>query len=265
MTDGYSHIKTFITSVAAVAPVTPRVVRVTVAGGDLTSFEPLGPDQFVYVLLPPPGTNELTIDASFTWEHWGAMPDETRPVGAYYTVRHWRPERAELDLDFVLHDGGVACEWARTATVGDPVALWGPRLAYEPPEDLRWQLVVADDTGLPAVAAILESSGSEVRSRVVIEVADHAEEQPLPVRDGIEVTWLHRNGVAAGKSHALVETVRDLEIPREAYVWGGGESRIMTAIRKHVRQERGLERDAVSLVGYWRHSDHLDDPVDAEE
>ena len=27
----------------------------------------------------------------------------------------------------------------------------------------------------------------------------------------------------------------------------------MTAIRRHVRDERGLERAAVSLVAYWRH------------
>ena len=36
------------------------------------------------------------------------------------------------------------------------------------------------------------------------------------------------------------------------YVWGGGESRAMTAVRRHVRDERGLERAAVSLVAYWR-------------
>ncbi|GIU90054.1 MAG: hypothetical protein KatS3mg010_1153 [Acidimicrobiia bacterium] len=29
----------------------------------------------------------------------------------------------------------------------------------------------------------------------------------------------------------------------------------MTAIRRHVRSERGLPRDAVSLLAYWRRAD----------
>ena len=46
------------------------------------------------------------------------------------------------------------------------------------------------------------------------------------------------------------------------YVWGGGESRNVTAVRKLVRQGWGLPREAVSLVGYWRHAAHAGDPDD---
>lgn len=48
---------------------------------------------------------------------------------------------------------------------------------------------------------------------------------------------------------------RSLEVPARTYVWGGGESRAMTAIRRHVRSERGLPRDAVSLLAYWRRTE----------
>jgi NADPH-dependent ferric siderophore reductase len=36
----------------------------------------------------------------------------------------------------------------------------------------------------------------------------------------------------------------------------------MTAVRRHVRDERGLAREDVSLVAYWRHSDASDDVAD---
>jgi len=36
-------------------------------------------------------------------------------------------------------------------------------------------------------------------------------------------------------------------------VWGGAESRVLTAIRKYVRHELGFARESVMLVGYWRH------------
>ena len=44
------------------------------------------------------------------------MPPEEQPVGAYYTVRAWRPEVAELDILFVLHGDGPASAWAARAT-----------------------------------------------------------------------------------------------------------------------------------------------------
>ena len=39
----------------------------------------------------------------------------------------------------------------------------------------------------------------------------------------------------------------------------------MTAARRKVRGDWGLARHQVSLVGYWRHKIHADDPVDPEE
>lgn len=248
-------IRTFLTSVSAVEDVHPHLRRITFAGGDLSAFSPLGPDTFCYVLLPPPGRDTLTIDRSFTWEQYGSMPPEEQPVGAYYTVRAWRPERAELDMLFVLHGDGHASGWAARAKPGDPVALWGPRSGYHPPDDAEWLLLVADETGLPAVAGILEQLPDDMPARVVAEVADASEHQALPERPGVEVTWLHRDGAEAGTTTLLPDAVRALEWPAgRPYVWGGGESKTMTAIRRYVRDERGLDRAAVSLVAYWRHA-----------
>src|SRR5690606_926564 len=124
------------------------------------------------LLLPPPGRDALTIDASFTWEQYGTMPDDERPVGAYYTLRRWRPDVAELDVLMVLHgDTGPASAWAHRAKPGDPVALWGPRTAYGPPAGSDRYLLVADETGLPAVAVVLEELDDGVPVQVVAEVA----------------------------------------------------------------------------------------------
>src|SRR5688572_14550158 len=42
-------IRTFLTTVAAVADVHPHLRRITFAGGDLAAFSPLGPDTFLYL------------------------------------------------------------------------------------------------------------------------------------------------------------------------------------------------------------------------
>lgn len=256
--------RTFLTAVRAVRDVHRDLRCITFGGGDLASFAPIGPDTFLALLLPPPGRDELTIDASFTWEQWEAMPEADRPVGAYYTVRRWRPDAAELDMLFVLHgDEGHASAWAARARPGDPVGLWGPRTMWHPPADPAWYLLVADDTGLPAVAGILEQLPERATVRVLAEVDDASTHQELPVRPGCEVTWLHRDGAPAGTTTLLVDAVRRLEWPPGTpYAWGGGESRAMTAVRRHLRREVGLPREAVSMVAYWRHAAHAADEPD---
>jgi NADPH-dependent ferric siderophore reductase len=252
-------IRTFVTTVARAEHVTRHVRQLTFAGGDLSTFTPSAADQFVYVLTPPPGRRELTIDNGFTWEHYATMPPEEQPVGAYYTVRRWRPESAELDVWFVLHgaDGsqpdGPAASWAARAEPGDPVALWGPRTAFAPPAGTEWFLLVADDAGLPAVAAIIESLPATTPIVVVAEVDEEEDQPPLPAGDNVDVRWCFRRGLPAGRTTLLVDTVRGLDWPAaQGYAWGGAESRCITAVRRHVRDERGLSPVAVSMTGYWR-------------
>ena len=208
----------------------------------------------------------MTIDSSFTWEGVREMPVEEQPVGAYYTLRRWRPDVAELDIWMVLHDGGQACAWAVDVEPGRPAALWGPRTAWAPPADTERYVLVADDTGLPAVEVILEAlpPGPSVEAIIEVDGPDH--ERDLPTNDGVVVTWLHRNGAEPGTTSLLVDAVTALPPSSDAtYVWGGAESRAMTAVRRKVRGEWGLARHQVSLVGYWRHKIHADDPVDPEE
>ncbi len=272
---GLSAIRTFLTTVVDRAEVATDVVKITFGGGDLATFTSLGFDQFLYVLAPRPTHTELTIDQSFTWEAWQEMPEHDRPIGAYYTVREWRPESHELDLYFVLHGdlapsdehGGWAASWARSARRGDPVALWGPRTAWEPPTTVSEYLLVADDTGAPAVAAIIDSLsvGTAVRAIVEVDDADHAIE--MPVRDGVHVQWIHRRGAAPGTTSLLLDAVRERVPPGSSvgalYAWGGAESKTITAVRKYLRHDLGLARDQVSMTGYWRLG--ADDGIDDDD
>ena len=249
---------TYLTSVVAVDDLHPSLRRITFGGGDLADFAPLGPDTFLYLLLPPAGRATLTVDRSFTWQGYTQMPEADRPVGAYYTLRAWRPASRELDLLFALHDpAGPATAWARRAAPGDPVALWGPREAFEPPTDTDWFLLVADDTGLPAVAAILETLPPDVPALVVAEVADADQRHPLPERPGTEVTWVHRDGAPAGTvAGRVAAAVSAAPIPDgDGYVWAGAETATIKAVRRHATRVLGVPKERTSLVAYWRRGD----------
>ena len=249
MADDIDAIPTHITQVLGTERVSEHYVRVTVGGG-LERYTSIGPDEFVYVLLPPIGKVELAVDASFSWPRYFEQPEEERPVGAYYSVRAWRPAVGEIDLDVYLHEEhGPVSGWAPTAKAGDPVALWGPRTAYHPPAEVDWWLLVADETGLPATARILAELPIDAVVRAVVEVPDASEEQVLPLGPNAEVTWLHRDGRESATTTHLLEAVRELPFPAgRPYIWGGGESRSLTSIRRYVRQELGYERERVSLT-----------------
>lgn len=256
---GLASIGTHLTRVVAVADVHPHLRRITFGGGDLaTTFVPNGPDAYFFLLLPPPGRTDLNVDRAFTWEAHARLPEAEQAVGAYYTVSGWRPEQAELDILMVVHDdvehSGPASSWAARATAGDPVALWGPRTSFAPPPGTDRLVLVADETGLPAVAGILAVRPDGMPVTVVAEVADETERPDLPPQPGVDVVWCHRDGAAAGTTSLLVDAVRALApFAGTPYVWGGGETKAMTAVRRHVRDERGLDRDAVALIAYWRH------------
>ena len=217
-------VPTHVTAVVRSQPLGDRFVRVTFGGG-LDRFRWLAPDQFVYVLVPPPGCDELVVGTDFTWSRHEALPEAVRPVGAYYTVRHHRPDAGELDIDVFLHDpAGAASTWASSAAAGSPAALWGPRTAWDPPPGTARWLLVADETGVPAVEAIVEHlpAGADV-----IEVV-----APSPL---------------------LVDAVRALDLdPAGLYAWGGAESGAMADVRRHLRHVVGLDRDQVSMTPYWR-------------
>lgn len=250
-------IRTFVTSVTAVERIADNMMQVTCAGGDLRGYEPLGPDDFVYVLAPPRGRRTLTINSSFTWTQYEQMAADERPIGAYYTVRRWRPEPCELDLVVVLHGDGDGAYWAEHVAPGDPVALWGPRRVYEPQEGTERFVLVGDETGVHAIAAILELLGPDARADVVVE-CDEPLDTLLPAqRPGVSVTWALRDEHAAlhgsGRDAVLVDAVRVIApTAGRTYAWGGGESRSMTAVRRYLRDERGFDQFDVAMTAYWR-------------
>ncbi|MEU4248146.1 siderophore-interacting protein [Amycolatopsis sp. NPDC026612] len=254
---------TGLLEVTAVRRVTPRTVRVTFTGDGLGELEPW-PDQQLKLLFPPPGRPVRLPSAGDDVLRWYqaylAIPAGERPVMRSYTVRGRDPGRAAIDVDFVLHGStaGPATAWARTAAPGDVLGRYGPDPAYRRPLSAADVLLCAgDETAIPAIATIL----SEVDSAVVfVEVADAAEEQPLPG----EVHWLHRNGAEHGRK--LVEAVRDAKLPGGSVAaWLAGEAGVVRTLRRHLVGDRGLAENAVEFTGYWRRSLTQDDAPTAED
>jgi NADPH-dependent ferric siderophore reductase len=224
--------------------VTPRMARVTVAGA--ADFPGAGTDQNVMLYFYPDG---VTLPDPLTLESARAMWSVVRPLTRTYTIRRHDPVSGEIDFDFVLHGShGLASAWAQRVEPGDDVIFVGPSPAYQPDLSASAFLLAGDETALPAIAAILRVLPAGVRARVLVEVADAAEEQPLPSSADVSISWLHRDG-----SNLLERAVREVSLPAESTeAWVAGERSSVVAVRHHLLEERGFPRGRVRPTTYWR-------------
>lgn len=234
--------------------VTPKMIRITVGGDALATFPGGGGDQHVVLYFYGP---DVALPEPLTLVSARTMLGQVRPAMRSYTVRAHDPVRHELDIDFVLHGSGVAGSgvaeaWAVAARPGDQMILVGPSPAFLPDPAVPRHLLVGDETALPAIGAMLAELPADADGTVVIEVADAAEEQPLPSAARVDVRWLHRNGRPPGTPDLLVPAVQELGA-FDGDVWAAGERTVMHALRAHLLDERGLDRRRVRTTMYWRH------------
>ena len=156
---------------------------------------------------------------------------------------------------------------------------------FVPPAQTDEYLLVGDETAAPAIAVILEQLPQEATGVVVLEVPHEDDVSYLPSHPGFRI---HAAGRGSSERHAHLETAvrehavalcpagrgaeveeididRDLlwEVPRSAkggavlksaplYAWIAGESGAVKSLRRHLVRDVGLDRRAVSFMGYWR-------------
>lgn len=236
--------------------VADHMVRVTLthpAFSDPVRFPYHGPDHLVRLLLPgATGVLNLPRSSAGWWKEIQAMDEPDRPRVRNYTVRRIDRARAEVDVDFVLHaeNAGPASTWAAQARPGDGIGVLSDRAGYAPPAGSREQLLVADETAQPALAAIIETLPADVRALAVLEYKPGTAPE-LPAHPGVERVHLHpADGAAPGEAalaHLEPRDLGDLD-----YAWISGESTLATSVRRHLVTARGMDKERVFFCGYWK-------------
>ena len=247
----------------------PSFARLVFTGPDVALMRTLAPDQRVKLLFPAADGSLPTLphDAHWKTAH-SALPAEQRPAMRTYTIRALRADALEIDVDFVLHGvNGPASAWATHAQEGDRLLMVAPNLAYagdpggyewKPPQGTRHVLLVGDETALPAIAGILEALAEqqpELAVEAFIEVPQEADCLPLRHSANTRLHWLPRELLRCDHGQAMQHAVRELaSLPLESafYAWVAGESATVLDVRRYLTRQRGLQRDCLMTMGYWR-------------
>jgi NADPH-dependent ferric siderophore reductase len=251
-------------SVLRKTQISPNMVRLTFGGADLGRFTPSGADQWFRMFFLREGQRELWLPsaASHLWyAQYLATSQKNRAWVRNYTVRAFRNgEAPEMDVDMVSHDAttdggesGPASRWAARVQPGDPVGVLDQGRYYNPPADATEQLLVSDESGLPAIMGILES-GEKLPTRAFVEVPDAADAQPLPKDSShVEITWLPRKDPHSRPGKAALEALKSASRPDSScYAFAVGEQALATSARRYLVNETGLPKSRVTFVGYWR-------------
>ncbi|TQL02174.1 siderophore-interacting protein [Cellulomonas sp. SLBN-39] len=246
--------------------VSPAFARVTLGGGDVEHFRPLGFDQWFRLFLPVSADSLDHVPDrldTFTYLRHLMTSSTSRPVIRSYTVRAYRPDGPsgpEIDVDLVLHgsaeDGtaGPAATWASTCRAGDHVAIIDEGILFVPPAGTTHVTLVADETALPAVAGVLASLDADAVGTAVVEVPHADDRQDLDAPVGVDVRWLVRGDDPRPPGSLALDHVRaSTTAPGPTwYGWAAGESTLATGARRHW-VSTGASRDQITFCGYWKH------------
>ncbi|WP_020673983.1 siderophore-interacting protein [Amycolatopsis nigrescens] len=222
--------------------VSPGMVRLTLGGPELAGFHTYQADDHVKLIFADEdGTRRDPVQRTPMELEWPREMPRTRD----YTVRRYSADAGEIDLDFVLHEGGLAAGWASAAEPGERVVVAGPRGAKAFPHTYDHYVFAVDLTALPAAARWLDESPPDVSAHLVLET-DHADEHdyPLARRDGVEIVRLVRDGTKS----TLASAVESLALPTgRTFLFAAGEAGEIKPLRAWSKGRLDSK-----ITGYWK-------------
>lgn len=231
----------------------PHLRRVAFAGSALAGFPEGSDGAHVKLMFPQMHQTEPVLPTlGPNGQVW--PPADLRPVTRTYSVARYDAHAGELMIDFVLHgDDGPASRWAAAAPGVAALGIAGPGGPPRHRSDARWFLLVGDLSALAALVAVLRALPSNARGAMLVEIPESADSVVFGRPPDVAVRWLVRGPERrAGESTLLIDAVRALDWPDMPSVTLAGENAQVIAIRDHLLRERGVPRDHLYAVPYWK-------------
>lgn len=239
------ELKFRLAEVVRAERITPHMARITFTDPSFAEFPSLSYDDHVKIFINPEGGDPALPVLGPNGVEWPA--GAPRPEGRDYTPRSFDKQKRELVIDFVLHEGGVAAEWAAHAKPGDRLGIGGPRGSFVVRSDLDFYVLIGDETALPAIGRRIEELPAGTTVNSLVEVADAGECQTFDTKADLSITWADRS-----KGASLINAAKEIALPPgRGYIFIAGEASTSTALREHF-VDQGHDPDLIKAAGYWR-------------
>ena len=216
--------------VTKINKISKNMKRLTFSHEDLYDF----PESEVggYVKLIFPDKNDLSKSFS-------------RP----FTVRNYRRNLLEIDIDFVIHDGdhGYASSWLNSVNNGDEIFITGPgpreRVSYQ----ADWFFFIGDMSAIPAISVNLEMLPRNACGIVILEILSNQDKIKLIKPENININWV------IDQESNLLESVSNFKWLRGTpYVWVACEFSKMKSLRNFFQIKKKIEKTNMYISSYWK-------------
>ncbi len=228
---------------------TPNMIRITLTGDNLTNFPEDREGGNCKLLLPEDGESRDAFQAR--------LNDGPAPVRRTYTVRHFRKDSLELDIDFVAHgDSGPACRWAQRAA-GNSVeeaflGFMGPSAPKLATFEADWYLVAADLSAVPVAAAALEAMPRDAQGLAVFEIPSPADQQDIDAPAGVDMHWLVQPAPHVPSTLQL-DFLNSVDLPTgRIQTCIAGESGVIRQLKQQLNARIALKKSDAYISGYWK-------------
>lgn len=247
-------------SVKSARHITPNMIRVTLTGPELRDFPDRHEGANCKILIPEPHQSR----ADFAQQ----LENGPKPITRTYTIRAFRKELLEVDIDFVVHGdpndaghndaghnhlSGPACNWAQHADENSFLAVKGPGSPAKMTDFYADHYILAADmSALPLLSATLEAMPQDAKGIALFETLTPDDQQDLIAPQGIEQIWLvhaHPNQI----STQVLDYLKAAPWPSGVIqTCIAGESNTMKALRQFLLKDKGLPAKDVYISGYWK-------------
>ncbi|MCH7371245.1 siderophore-interacting protein [Aeromonas sp. MR16] len=238
-------------TVKHVHDVGPHLRRICLTSSELADYPFSCGGAHIKIMLPQPGQEHAVLPTPTPkgprWED----PSQ-KPIIRTFSIRAFRREALELDIDFALHgDIGPASRFALHVQPGDRLAISGPG-GPDPMLQLALHYyMVGDLTSLPAISAMAEVMPAKAQGHIALLVPHQEDVQDLSLPAGVSLRWFVG---APEQTEQLVSYFTALPmVADQSYFWFGGEEGLVVPLRRHVRRTLDVDRQRVYAVPYWRH------------
>ncbi|MDA3440336.1 siderophore-interacting protein [Acinetobacter bereziniae] len=179
----------------------------------------------------------------------------SRPISRIYTIRSFDKLSQEIEIDLVRHSSpSPAMRWLNTVRIGAKVALTGPRVHTNPNfETSKKCYIFADDTGIPAVYAMLHQWPEHVQAEIFLDTHEAELLSELPDIKGVNYHLINQTGLKQNaQNQGLFEQVQQLECIDEMTIWAACERQQARQIREFCLKQLKMAKEDVRVFGYWK-------------
>ena len=124
-------------------------------------------------------------------------------------------------------------------------------MLFDPPQDTAGYLLVADESGLPAVRGILRDLPADAVGTAIIEVPDAGDVHEVAAPEGLQVRWVPRDSSDDEVGHRALQELQTCATRPTAYAFVVGESSLATQGRRTLCKA-GLDKKRITFSGFWK-------------